>query len=1091
MTNGSFLPKFGFSMKPFLFCITLAIMLILSYKGYAQNTKITLDIDKVSLEQVLSEIESKTDFKFLVNRTDIDLSQQLSIKARDEKLKTVLERLFAGKGISFEVLDKQIILKKQTPVNPEVVLTKIKGRVTDKDGKPLPGATILIKGTFKGITTNADGEYSITVPDSKTVLVFSYIGFAKQEIIVGNKTIINVSLETAATELEEVTINAGYYTVKEREKTGNISRIASKEIEKQPVSNPLQALQGRMSGVQIQPFSGVPGGGFRIQIRGINSFRQEGNWPLYIIDGVPYPDIPIAQATFGSANGRFNPLASINIADIESIEVLKDADVTAIYGSQAANGVVLITTKKGKIGKTQLYIDTWTGFGQVSNKVDLLNTEQYIEMRNEAFANDGMTPRSRDYDVNGTWDQTRYTDWQEELLGGTAKITSFNANASGGNENTQFFLGGSYYKESTVFPGDLNYQRGSGKLNINHSSNNKKFTANAGVNIIFEKNNLIRKDLTRDALTLPPNAPALYDEFGKPNRENETFNNNPILALQTPYSYNTLNIITNGMLSYKLSEGLAISSTFGYNRLQTDETTKIPISSFSPSRGIDFAQVNLADSYISTWIIEPQINYNKVFGKMKMKVLIGSTFRSTNNENLSISAFGAKNDALITDLKSHSSIRIISSGLTKFKYTAIFTRLNFNWDEKYFVNLTGRRDGSSRFGPGNRFGNFGAIGAAWIFSKENFISDNSIISFGKIRGSYGLTGNDRIQDYGYLSTYGSGQIYQGDVGLVPVRLANPTFGWETNKKLEFGLDLGLFNDNINFSLSWYKNRSDNQLVGRSISAITGFQSFQANLNADIENSGWEFELNTINFSSRNFSWSSYLNLTVPVSIAKVVSFPNIEGSEYRDRTEVGRSLRDIKGFKLIGIDPATGIYVYEDLNNNGDGLDNPEDLQFFGNKNQKYFGGVQNNLSYKGVELNFLFQFVKQKGTTFSTLFNAPGTRMNQPIEVINRWQQPGDETNVQKYTSSNGSIAGVAFSPIGATSRELTDASFIRLKNVHFSYTLPAKFLEKTGIQKMKIYVQGQNLWTITDYKGLDPETQNFAVPPLRILSAGVQLTF
>lgn len=367
----------------------------------------------------------------------------------------------------------------------------------------------MVKGTTISMITDQKGNFSITANSTDT-LVFSFIGYAAQEILVGNKTSLNIILVEDSTQLKEVTINAGYYKVKDKERTGSIARITSKDIETQPVTNVLAAMQGRMAGVNITQATGVPGGGFDIQIRGLNSLRAEGNAPLYIIDGVPYSSEPIGYNQSNTIHPTTtSPLNNLNPGDIESLEVLKDADATAIYGSRGANGVVLVTTKRGKQGNTIFTANISKGFGEVTRFIKLMNTQQYLAMRAEAFTNDGITSYpSYAYDINGTWDQNRYTDWQKELLGGTAEITNISSSMSGGSEHTQFMISGNFNKETTVFPGDFAYKKGNLRANVNHTSSDRKFRVNFSAGYTLQDNNQPSQDLTPAAWGTPPNAPA-------------------------------------------------------------------------------------------------------------------------------------------------------------------------------------------------------------------------------------------------------------------------------------------------------------------------------------------------------------------------------------------------------------------------------------------------------------------------------------------------------------------------------------------------------------------------------------------------------
>ncbi len=1050
---------------------------------YSQG--ITLSQKNARLETLLSEIEKQSEYQFFYNERLIKQAKKVDINVSNASLEDVLDICMKNQPLNYSIIENIIVIEQK---EEDIVIT---GKVTDAEGKPLPNATVMIKGTFKGITTNIDGEYSITVPDSKTVLVFSYVGYAKQEIKVGNKTTINVSLEQAATELEEVTINAGYYTVTEKTKTGNISRVAAKEIEQQPVANPLQAIQGRMTGVSIVQKTGLPGGGFDIQIRGINSIRREigANSPLYIIDGVPYPSNSIAGQLSGILENNVNPLNSIDPSIIESIEILKDADATAIYGSRGSNGVVLITTKKGKVGKTTFTIKHTSGISKVPNRLDLLNTEQYLEMRLEAYENDGRTPNANSAPDLLVWDQDRYTDWQDEIIGGASFTTNTQLSVSGGNANTQFMLSSNYYTEGTVFPGDFNYKRFTGFMNLNHLSNNNKFRLSFSSNYSSDKNILPRIDLTRDALTLPPNAPALYDENGDINWENNTFTN-PLAALQVKkYEGRTTAFIAKLTLNYEILKNLKAKTDLGYTDTQIEEISLEPKAFRRPDIRHRFRASSLfGDNRVKTWIIEPQIEYSHTIGKGSIQFLAGASFQETTNEGETIQGVGFASDALLKNPQA-ADLLYISPTSSKYRYNAIFGRLNFNWKDSYILNLTGRRDGSSRFGPDKRFANFGAVGAAWIFSNENLIKENfPFLSFGKIRGSYGTTGNDQIGDYQYLDTYRvfwGTSTYQEQIGLIPSRLPNDDFSWETNKKLELALELGFIDNRILFSTSWYRNRSSDQLVGLPLPVITGHHSLAFNLPAIIENKGWEFELHTINIKSAHFEWNSGFNLSIPRN--KLVSFPDFENSGYSNVYQIGKSLFLSRLFTATGLDPETGLYTFEDMNGD-DRISYQHDRSFY-EVSQNYFGGLQNTIRYKNIELNFHFQFVKQKGFSYLRSFSWPGSRSNQPALVVDRWQEAGDLADVQKYTNTTFRNT---YRFLGNSNAAITDQSYIRLSNLSLSYRFSNVLLKKLNLKDFRIYIQGQNLLTFTDYMGLDPGAgASLSLPPLRTITAGIELTF
>ncbi|PWJ97104.1 TonB-linked SusC/RagA family outer membrane protein [Flavobacterium araucananum] len=964
---------------------------------------------------------------------------------------------------------------------------QITGTVTDVAG-PLPSVTVIVKGTTTSAVTDEKGNFSITA-SSTDILVFSFIGYSTQEIIVGRQTSIKVRLSEDSTQLQEVTINAGYYSVKEKERTGSISRITSKDIETQPVTNMLATMQGRMAGVSITQNSGVPGGGFDIQIRGQNSLRSDANRPLFIIDGVPYASETTGfYLTAGAQPTTTSPLNSINPSDIESIEVLKDADATAIYGSRGANGVVLITTKKGKAGKTTFNVTTMNGTGRVTRFMDLMNTEQYLAMRNEAFVNDGIQPGPSDYDVNGTWDSNKYTDWQKELTGGTVQINDVKSSISGGSAKTQFLISGDFHKETSVFPGEFRYKKGGIHVNLNHTSDDEKFRAQFSGGYTVQDNLQPGTDLSAVSKRLAPNAPSLYTPDGNLNWENSTWEN-PLSLLESKTKGRTGDLLANVLFSYQILPELTVKSSFGFTDLRHEESRTMPSSMYDPAyeAGSEFSILYLNTTSRRSWIVEPQVEWSKSWNKSKTSVLAGATFQQLNGRQLVQEGDGFASNALIYNLASAYVVDIRNDSEQDYRYQAFFGRANYNYDDRYIVNLTGRRDGSSRFGPGKQFAYFGAVGAAWLFTNEKLFKEHStFLSFGKLRASYGTSGSDQIGDYQFMDTYtSSGSNYNGISGLHPTRLFNPDFGWESNTKVEFALETGFLKDRIYLTTGWYSNRSSNQLVGIPLPGTTGFSSIQANLDATVENQGIELTLRTVNFHSEEFDWTTSFNISA--SRNKLLSFPDLEGSTYQNQYVIGRALNIRKVYHYTGLDPASGLYTFEDVNGDGS-LSAPEDKQTILDLNPKYFGGLQNQITYRGVQLNFLFQFVKQDNYNATYLGGMPGIMSNQPTTVINHWQHPGDTSGYQLYSSGVNGAAVEAFSKYYDSDATITDASYIRLKNISLSYTIPKKWL--SGLN-CRVFVEGQNLLTITHYNGADPEFRSSGfLPPLKIFTAGLQFT-
>jgi len=962
----------------------------------------------------------------------------------------------------------------------------VSGIVSDASG-PLPGVTIMIKGSTVTTVSDLEGKYTIFA-GAADVLMFSFVGYANAEAAVDGRSVINITLAVDATQLEEVTIDAGYYTVKEKERTGSIARVTSRDIENQPVVNVLSAVQGRMAGVNITQNTGVPGGGYSIQIRGTNSLRREGNNPLYVINGVPVSEqAPSNLAGVILPYGSVNPLNGINPNDIESIEVLKDADATAIYGSRGANGVILVTTKKGKAQKASFSINSSYGLSKVASEMNMMSTPQYLKMRQQAFANDGITEYpSYAYDVNGSWDVNRNTNWQKELIGRTASNSMIQLSLRGGSETTGFLISGSHSEQQTVFSDDFTYKVNTLNTTLNHRSLDRKLQVDFSGLYTDQSNNVINEDLTRQALTLSPNAPALYNADGSLNWENNTFNN-PVAAFVSTYANNGKTFNTSGNISYELLPAFQVKLNGGLTYSSFSEVSLRPNTMYNPAYGITTASSmafkGRQDRF--SYLLEPQLQYSLAVGLHEMEILVGSTFQQTVSDLFSAEGYGFQSNALLSNISAATTQVVSQDNSTEYNYAAVFGRINYKYNQKYILNITGRRDGSSRFGPDNRFANFGAVGAAWLFSRESFMEPLSWLSHGKLRGSIGTSGSDLIGDYQYLDTYTvGGGLYGAYTGLNPTGLYNPNFSWEKTTKLEAAIELGLFRDQVAVTAAWYRNRSGNQLVGMPLPGTTGFSSIQANLPAKVDNRGWEFELAFAPLSKGELKWQTSLNVSIPRN--KLVAFPGLEGSTYANSYSIGQPTSIVKLYNYEGIDPQTGLYKFTDYN--GDGvITSPEDTRVHENIGVRYFGGWASQLSYRNWNVSFLFQFVKQNEWNYNSVMPTPGSMNNQPVEVANVWSAENPNGTYMPYTSGNDPVKNELHGFFTASTAAVSDASFIRLKNIQLNYRLPVEHLGD-----VVLYVQGQNLLTFTDFYGLDPEfTLSGYLPPLKTYSFGVQLNF
>lgn len=1094
----------------FLYTVIICFASLITFQAKALSQpgeSITLKANDIAFVDVFRSIYKQTKLKVTYSNIDFNDKEKVTVNFSNTPMRDVMTFLLRDKDFNFQFVDNLIIISKKDkessnalPADTVInIIPSVTGKVTDAEGKPVPGATVMVKGTQQGATTEADGSFRLHDIKRGSTLLISSIGFETRELPVKGAS-VQIKLNVVVNDLDETVVIA-YGTTTKRLSTGNVSAIDRKEIASQPVTNPLAALIGRVPGMFITQNTGVPGGGFNVLIRGRNSIIN-GIDPFYVIDGVPYTSqlLPnqgsgILQSSNGNlSQGAGNPLSFISPSDIESISVLKDADATAIYGSRGANGVVLITTKKGRPGKSQVGFNISTGISKVSKKIDLLSTQQYLQMRREAFKNDGVTPDQSNAPDLLSWDTTRSTDWQKELIGGTAHYTDMQATLSGGTANTQYLIGGNFHRETTVFPGRFSDQKSSAHFNINNMSANQKFKATLSGRYLVDNNHLPSADFTNYLSFLPSHAPDPYNPDGSLNWSNYNWGlDNPFSFIRRIYNTRTNNLIGNLNLSYQLMTGLEITSNFGYTNMQIDEISTLPISSLNPLL-YKTGTATFTDNNIRSWIAEPQITYRLTIGKSKIDALVGTTFQQNTNKGQIVIGSGYTSDAMLENIQAAPVIAVNSVTSAIYKYNAVFTRLNYNWDDKYILNFTARRDGSSRFGANNKFHNFGSVGTAWIFSQENFIQKGlPFLSFGKLRGSYGTTGNDQIGDYRFYDLFNSTQYsYQGTVGLTPTSLYNPNLAWEETRKLEAGLDVGFLKDRIMLNGSYYRNRSSNQLLFYTLSTVTGFPSIPANFPAIVQNTGLEFSLSTANIKSTILSWNSAVNLTIPRN--KLVAFPNIANTSYQYTLTVGQPLAITKSFHLIGVNDTTGIYEFSD--SKGAPTSNPisgTDNTIAVNTAPEFYGGFTNTITYKGFQLDFLFQFTKQRGAR--QLFQSsspPGILGYNPgIEALNRWKSPGDKAPIQQFTQSYSSNAFLAYYYATQSDYAFTDASYIRLKSLSLSYRLPAVWIKKMNLQNCRIYILGQNLITITKYKGIDPESQRIGVlPPLLVITGGIELS-
>ncbi|MBB5436607.1 TonB-linked SusC/RagA family outer membrane protein [Pedobacter sp. AK017] len=1085
--------------------LTTVILFFTVFQISAATTfgqKVTYNKKNTTIKQVFTEIKNQTGYNVIWYDGKLNAQMVINANFNNTSLDDVMKSTLKGRGVTYEIRDKTVIVKVDESSFADKIISffttiDVRGRILDENDAPLVGAIVKVKGTKLVAPTNGNGEFVLNGVDEKAILTISFLGYETKEVA-ASKSIGIIKLTLNADKLEEVEINAGYYTVKDRERTGAISRVTAAQIADQPVNNPLMALQGRVAGLQIIQANGIAGSAFTVRVRGTNSIRS-GNDPLYIVDGVIYPSSGISGIRTNTssigANG-VSPLSLINPNDIQSIEVLKDGDATAIYGSRGANGVILITTKRGKSGRASINANLSQGINQVGHRLNLLNTEEYLEMRREAyFTNDKLTTSSptyaTQYDINGTYDQNKYTDWQKELIGKTASTTNAAVNITGGTDKSNYLMAGNYYREGTIYPGDFGFKRYGIRSSINLGATEDRFNVNLTLNLNRTNSNIAENIVPH--ILLAPNAPDLLDESGKINWANNTVALNPMAALLKTNNAITDNLVGNLTMNYSIIKNLVIKSSIGYSSIKRKELSTTPLASIAPIQNSTSTarESFFGNNYVNNFIFEPQIIYKAKVGAGNIDALVGMSLQNNDAQINVMRGSNFTSDDLLKNIGSAASLTTTQNDFSQYRYIAAFGRLNYNLANKYFLNLTARRDGSSKFGPGRQFANFGALGAGWIFSDEKLFKEKlSFLSFGKLRASYGVTGNDQIPNYGFLQLWSNGTVYDNTSTLVPNTVApNDEFSWETNRKLEAALQLGFLKDRINLELSFYRNRSSNQLILQSLPLSAGLLSVQRNLPAEIQNKGWELESDFKIINNNVFKWSAALNISIPKN--KLLSYPDLENSSNASVYTVGQPLEILKALNVI-LNTQTGLYTFEDKNGSGT-LDNADIYisKFLG---QYFYGGLENTLTYKKFSLNFHFTFAKQNGRR-SIGASSPGTWAvgnfsNQSTEVLKRWQQAGDETSIQRFgttsTTTNPYNTAMSFGNMS-----VVDASYMRLRNLSLSYSLPEKLLSSIKINAASITLQGQNLFTITNYMGLDPETPGSVVPPLRTLMLGLNVTF
>lgn len=1099
--------------------LLLGVCLQVSAHIHAQT--VSFSGKNVPLEKVFAAVEKQTGYVFFFDEAILKDARPVTIRAENDPLPVFLNRVLDEQPFKFSFQNKTIIISRReiAPARTDTIPRAsappaLGGLVMDMNGAPLAGASVTIKATGKSSITDGRGVFSMPMPAAKSKIIFSYVGYKTREVILAEgQQQLMIQLAVAVNVLDEEVVQA-YGRTSQRLSVANIAKISGEEIQKQPVMNPLQALNGRLPGVSITPVNGYISAPVKVEVRGRNTINPAlVADPLYVIDGVPLTilDINVSfnpssykngstgffQAGLQSHTQGQSPLFSINPADIESISVLKDAAATAIYGSRGANGVILITTKRTKPGKTRLNINVQQAISTAPRHWDMLNTSEYLQMRREALKNDGLAPTIANM-PELAWDTTRYTDWQKELWG-VAKSTDVTVGLSGGDRNTSFNLGAGYNESQDITTINGKNQRVSISTTISHRSPDQKLTVDLkavyGYTYVKAINN-------PNAIELAPNAPPIFNEKGDLNyadwNDAGLGSEFPFSSLLTP-SINSANFINAGLrISYNLFKGFNLSVNAGYNNTQSHTNTFNPMAAQNPA-GFRSGIASFGNSSANNWNIDPQVNYTCYVGSGKLELLAGGSYQSTAARGTTLVGLGYTNDVL---LQSISNAAFFTSGqqASQKKYASIRGRVNYNWLNKYILELTGNRDGSSHFGPGRQFGNFWSAGAAWIASEEAWAKRllPSWWSLFKLNASYGVTGGDGGGAYQYLSQWrvptihGAAPNYNGIVPMTPYNAMNQDYQWQENRKINADLSLGFLDDKIILTVSWYRNRCNNQLTNIPTPAYTGFTSVVGNSPANVENSGWEGSISARLIETKAFSWT--LGFNIGINRNKLLSYPDFEFSPYYTSQKIGASLNTIYLFHYLGINPQTGARSFEDYNHDGvisqvpgtppaTGMDDryvPMDIT------PKYIGGFSHQFSYKRFMLSLFCTFKKQMGAL--PYSGIAGERGNIPQDVFDsHWQQPGDQTIYPRFTT----FSVLSNTRFGQSDGAYVDASFLRLSSLEFAYSLPEKVCKKLRMQGLSLSLNMSNALIITGYPGIDPDVTFGSMPQPRVIAGRISFNF
>ncbi|MFC4027884.1 TonB-dependent receptor [Zunongwangia endophytica] len=1053
-------------------------------ESYSQKTKINLNYNNISFGKLIDEIESTTEFQFVYKLEDVDLSQIISVDAKNKKIAEILENILAETKTSFNIDDRQVYLIKRENIGTNQSEQSgnlnsdfqevIQGIVVDTHGVPLAGASIREQNTENGVFSDFDGKFAINISNANMKLVVSYVGFKSKEITVGDSSNIEVILEESTEGLDEILI-VGYGSQKKSDVTGSVSSLPKERLEMVPNVNIAQAIQGAVPGMMIQNTSAGAAPNQSLMIRGRNSIKAS-NQPLIVLDGIPY-------------NGNIN---DINPNDVASIDVLKDASASAIYGSRGANGVILVTTKRGKSGELSIAYDGYYSIQDYINLPDVMDGAEFYDFK-MTRAPEMMTAEEREIYESGNWE-----NWYDLLLR-QGNAQQHNISVSGGSEKTTFYVAGSLLDVKGLSINDK-FVRFNNRINIDTdikdwltigSKSQFSYSDQSGVvpgwDQAYSMNPLTKAFDEDGAITIYP-------------WEGNTTYANPLQQTLYDNTDKAYQVITNNYVDIDIPfiKGLNYRLNTGFN---------FSFSDYSEYRGRDTktgldarGESITKDSKSSKSVIENILNYNRSFGVHKIKATALYSFEENETNFKGLEASGFPNDFRGSYAASQAESIIPSLGKTNTKLISQMLRVNYSYDSRYLLTLTGRRDGYSGFGANTKWGLFPSVALGWNINRENFFAANTIFNSLKLRVSYGKNGNQAVGAYETLSRLEEYNMVDNKVtqpGYRPSVLGQDDLGWESSSTLNVGLDFGLLKNRLQGTINLYKTRTKDLLLDRTISPVHGIGSTVQNI-GETENQGIEFTLNSTNISTNNFSWSTSANFSfIKNEIVSLYGISDENGQPVNDLANawfVGKPINVIYDHKRIGTwqlneaeeaaewGSQPGFVKFEDVNN--DGVLDDKDRQILGNKDPDFLWGLSNIFTYKDFGLSVFIHGVHglYKANPLMTDDTTGEVRSN---TITKNWWIPDNPTNEWVKNDFDAEIMG----GISAKGKYYEDASYVRLKDVTLFYNLPNDLIE--GLSS-RVYLTGRNLLTVTNYSGLDPEINNQkGVPMQQELVIGLNLKF